>query len=136
MADTEQQDESNEEQQTHAHWHLFRDLLAFQFKLALDAFRDLMLSPISIAAVLVGLISRLDEPGKHFHDLLKLGHKSDRWINLFGTLDSNDGEGPTLSSDTYLRKVENAVINEYQKGGLVKDLKESTDGLIDKIRKD
>ncbi|MCH8256654.1 MAG: hypothetical protein IIA75_01950 [Proteobacteria bacterium] len=133
MAETDKQAEDNE--QTHQHWHLFRDLLAFQFKLALDALRDLMLSPLSLAAVLAGLIKRQDDPGKYFRDLLQLGHRSDRWINLFGTAE-RDNAAPGLSSDTYVRKVEDMVIKEYKKGGLVKNLKDSTDGLIGKIRKD
>jgi hypothetical protein len=32
--------------------------------------------------------------------------------------------------------MENLVIDEYKKGGLVKNLKDSTDGLINKIRKE
>lgn len=117
------------------HWQVFRDLLAFQLKLALDAMRDLLLSPISIIAVIAGLLSRQDNPGKHFYDLLRVGHKSDRWINLFGTADS-DGEDPRISSDTYVKKFEDLVINEVQKGGMIKNMKDRTDGLIEKIKKD
>jgi hypothetical protein len=116
------------------HWQVFRDLLAFQFKLVLDAARDLLLSPISIIAVLVSLLSRQDNPGKHFYYLLRIGHKSDNWINLFGTSDS-DAEDPLVSSDTYVKKVEDLIINEVQKGGVVKNMKDKTDGLIEKIRK-
>jgi hypothetical protein len=117
------------------HWQVFRDLLAFQFKLALDAMRDLLLSPISVIAVIAGLVSRQDNPGKHFYDLLRVGHKSDRWINLFGTADS-DIEDPQISSDTYVKKFEELVINEVQKGGVIKNMKDKTDGLIEKIKKD
>lgn len=117
------------------HWQVFRDLLAFQFKLALDAVRDLLLSPISIITVIAGLVSRQDNPGKHFYDLLRVGHKSDRWINLFGTADS-DGEDSRISSDTYVKKFEDLVINEVQKGGMIKNMKDKTDGLIKKIKKD
>jgi hypothetical protein len=116
------------------HWQVFRDLLAFQFKLVLDAARDLLLSPISIIAVLVSLLSRQDNPGKHFYLLLRIGYKVDQWINLFGTTGSNT-EDPLVSSDTYLKKVEDLIINEVQKGGVVKNMKDKTDGLIEKIRK-
>jgi hypothetical protein len=116
------------------HWQVFRDLLAFQFKLVLDAGRDLLLSPLSVIAVIAGLLSRQDNPGKHFYDLLRIGHKSDHWINLFGTSDS-DAEDPLVSSDTYVKKVEDLIINEVQKGGVVKNMKDKTDGLIEKIRK-
>jgi hypothetical protein len=117
-----------------SHWQVFRDLLAFQFKLALDAMRDLLLSPISVIAVIAGLVSRKDNPGRYFYDLLRVGHKSDRWINLFGTADS-DAEDPRISSDTYVKKFEDLVINEVQKGGVIKNMKDKTDGLIEKIKK-
>lgn len=136
MAEASEQHKPEDTEQAHAHWHLFRDLLAFQFKLVLDALRDLMLSPLSIAAAVAGLINSQDDPGKYFRELLRLGHRSDRWINLFGTGEQKDAAAPGLSSDTYVRKVENMVINEYKKGGLVKGLKDTTDGLIGKIHKD
>jgi len=117
------------------HWQLFRDLLAFQFKLLLDAMRDLLLSPISVIAVIAGLITRQDDPGKHFYHLLRVGHKSDRWINLFGTGISGDDD-MHISSDTYVKKFEELVLNEVRKGGVIKNMKDRTDGLIEKIKKD
>ncbi len=115
------------------HWRLFRDLAGFQLKLLLDAVRDLMLSPISIIAVLTGVFSRQDNPGKHFYALMKIGHKTDRWINLFGT---GEEDNPSTSSDVYLRKMEKIIVKEYEKGGVIKQAKDKTDGLIGKIRKD
>jgi hypothetical protein len=136
MGESEEQPDRPRDEHIYGHWHLLRDLLAFQFKLALDAIRDLMLSPVAIIAVMAGLISRQRDPGKYFHELLRLGHKTDRWINLFSPADRNESEAPDLSSDTYVRKVEDMVINEYKKGGLVRNIKDSTDGLIGKIRKE
>ncbi|MFP6805870.1 MAG: hypothetical protein VB957_01545 [Pseudomonadales bacterium] len=117
----------------HTHWKLMRDLLAFQFKLALDAFRDLLLRPVSIIAVLAGIFSRQPDSGKYFYDLLGMGHKSDKWINLFGTGDDADA---STSSDAYVKKVQDLVLNEVQKGGVAKQIKDRTDGLIGHIRKD
>ncbi len=116
-------------------WQVFRDLLAFQFKLALDAIRDLVLSPVSIATALFGVFTDQDNPGKYFYRLLQQGHKSDDWINLFGT-DSKQVEGTASSSDKYVRKLESLVLGEYEKGGLVKELKDKTDRLIDKAKRD
>jgi hypothetical protein len=125
------------EEKNAGHWQLFGDLLAFQLKLVLDATRDLFLSPISIIAAVAGFLSRSENPGRYFYQLLELGHETDRWINLFGAGSEQPGDDPTaISSDTYVRKVENVVRTHYQKGGLVKNLKDSADEVIDKIRKD
>jgi|DEB0MinimDraft_6_1074348.scaffolds.fasta_scaffold113247_2 hypothetical protein len=111
-------------------WQLLRDVLAFQFKLLLDGLRDVLLSPISITAALVGVFTERDNPGRHFYRLMKLGHDSDRWINLFGTYD--DVEAP--SSDDLVRRAESMVKHEYEKGGIVSNLKNQTDHVLDGIQ--
>ena len=65
------------EEKNAGHWQLFGDLLAFQLKLVLDATRDLFLSPISIIAAVVGFLSRSENPGRYFYQLLELGHRLD-----------------------------------------------------------
>jgi len=121
-------------------WQLIRDIVGFQFKLAMDGIRDLVLSPISIIAGVIGLIASPDNPGKYFNRLLKFGRKSDVWINLFGASHhyyregDQDSEAP--SSDAYIRKLEEMLVAEYQRGGVVKNLKDRTDKLINQIRKD
>ncbi|MCB1693130.1 MAG: hypothetical protein KDI19_10210, partial [Pseudomonadales bacterium] len=54
------------------HWHLLRDVLAFQVKLALDGIRDLLLSPLSIIAVLAGVIASPRKPDRYFRRLMHL----------------------------------------------------------------
>jgi len=117
-------------------WQVMLDLLAFQFKLLLDAIRDVLLSPVSIATALFGIFTDKKHPGKYFYGLLKQGHRTDDWINLFGTSSDQDENPPSSSSDMYIRKVENMVVNEYEKGGIVKDLKDKADRLIDKSNRD
>ena len=110
------------------HWQLLGDVLALQFKLAIDGVRDLLLSPISIVAAIAGIFTHPENPGVHFERVLKFGHKTDKWINLFGA-------EPESSSDVYVKKVEDFVVNEYNKGGVVKSIKDNTDGLIGRLRK-
>jgi len=122
------------------HWQLMRDVVAFQFKLAMDGLRDVLLSPVSIAAALYGLFSNPENPGHHFNRLLKFGRQTDVWINLFGATDhykdENSKDENAASSDAYIQKLEDLLIAEYRKGGLVRGLKDSTDGLIERIRRE
>lgn len=114
-------------------WQVLRDMLAFQFKLMVDGVRDLLLSPVSIISALVGILFYPDNPGKLFYKVLKTGHRSERWINLFGA----EQEQPDRhSTDTYIRKVEDMIVSEYQKGGVLKKVKDNTDGLLNKLNKD
>ncbi len=61
----------------------FRHLLVFQIKLLADAFRDLVLSPLS---VLVFFLDALRKPALEdslYLKLMLLGRRSDQIINLF-----------------------------------------------------
>ena len=59
-----------------------RRTLFFQFRLAVDNLRDLLLSPIAIVAALLGLL-RPDNPSWALDRLMMFGRATDRWINLF-----------------------------------------------------
>lgn len=117
------------------HWQLIRDLLVFQAKLALDGLRDLVLLPISLIAAVLGLVASPDNPGKYFQRLLEFGRQTDVWINLFGASHhyQQDGSQP-LSSDAYVEKLEEMLINEYKRGGVVKNLKDHTDNLVRRVQ--
>ena len=113
-------------------WQVLRDMLAFQFKLMVDGVRDLLLSPVSIVAALAGVLFSPDDPGKWFYSTLRAGRRSEEWINLFGA-EAHDPD--KLSTDTYIRKVEDAIVNEYNKGGVLKKVKDNTDSVLDKLNK-
>jgi hypothetical protein len=63
---------------------LIWDVVMFQFKLLCDAVRDVLLSPLSIIAAVLGLLVGGDDPHRYLRRLLRLGRRSDMWINLFG----------------------------------------------------
>ena len=86
-------------------FQLIRSVLVFQFKLALDGLRDVLLSPISLGAAILGIATSRDEPEKYFNRLLEFGRASDKWINLFDA--HTEEEGP--SSDTLVRHAETMV---------------------------
>lgn len=111
------------------HWKLLRDALAFQLKLALDGLRDAVLIPVSIIALIAGVINHPKSPGIYFYRLLHVGRRSDRWINLFGEHDGDEG-----TADGYIDKVAATVVNQDQKGGFVQELTDKTDQLIDKLQ--
>lgn len=120
-------------------WTLMRDVTVFQGKLILDGLRDLLLSPISIAAALIGIIGGGDRPGRQFYDLLYLGKRSEKWINLFGaashvsppTFDKEDSE----SVDALVDRLETVARRQYEKGGLTQNAKDAVDRALDAVNK-
>lgn len=69
----------------HDRWALVWDVLVFQVKLALDALRDVVLSPLSFGALLLGLVAGGNRPYRYFEGLLRAGRTSEHVINLFGS---------------------------------------------------
>jgi hypothetical protein len=65
----------------HGRWELIRDLVVFQAKLAIDALRDLVLSPVSLIAALVDLIRGEPRPESFFYRVLLAGRRSETWMD-------------------------------------------------------
>jgi hypothetical protein len=123
-------------------WTLIRDIGVLQLKLIVDGLRDLVLVPISLVASVVSLAkSGRGGGGTEFYDLLRLGRKSERWINLFGAADNSpsvedeDVEFSNADIDGLVSRVESFVIDEYRKGGVTKQAKVGLDKAIDSLHK-
>ena len=112
-----------------------------QLKLIVDGLRDLVLVPISLVAGVVSLAKSGRGGGTEFCDLLRLGRKSERWINLFGAADNSpsvedeDVEFSNADIDGLVSRVESFVIDEYRKGGVTKQAKVGLDKAIDSLHK-
>lgn len=135
------EDESAEVENYPDRWSLIRDIAVFQFKLLVDGFRDLVLLPVSIAAGIVSLFKSGSRPGSEFYDLLRLGQRSDHWINLFGAAEhargANSGDHlfPEEDIDALVRRVESFVVDEYHKGGVTAQAKDRLDSAIDTLHR-
>ncbi|MCZ6889412.1 MAG: hypothetical protein O7H39_13025 [Gammaproteobacteria bacterium] len=86
-------------------------LTVFMGKLMADGLRDVILMPISVAAVVAGMVLGGDKPDRYFRQLMQLGRRTDVWINLFGTY----RRGAT--SDKLVKPVEERILQEYGRGG-------------------
>lgn len=123
-------------------WTLIRDVAVFQVKVLCDGLRDLLLVPVSLAAGLISLLGgSAGKPGTEFYDLLKLGRRSERWINLFGAASSLHGP-PTEEErfvaediDQMVSRVESFIVHEYNKGGVTAQAKKRLDTALDAIQK-
>lgn len=59
------------------------DIALFQCRLFVDGLRDGLLMPLSLAAGCLGLLSRNRRATRMFYEILELGFRTERWINLF-----------------------------------------------------
>lgn len=68
-------------------WIILRDLLIFQVKLVLDGAKDIVLSPLSLAAAGLDVLFPGERPGRRFYAVMRMGEKYDRWLSLFAAAD-------------------------------------------------
>ena len=97
-----------EDTASNTHWALIGLLITFQFKLAMDGLRDLLLSPVSIGFVLYGILVQREQPDKYFRRLMRFGRDSDHFINLFG--EKQETQRPESSIDDKDREIVLAAV--------------------------
>ena len=95
---------------------LVRDAAIFQIKLLADGLRDALLIPLSLVAALVGLLRGGEDCDREFARVIKLGRRSERWINLFGHQRPLGRTGTAGSMDTIIEQVESSVVKQYRRG--------------------
>lgn len=124
-------------------WTLIRDVLVLQIKLVVDWLRDVILVPVSLIVGIVSLItSRSDgEGGNEFYELLRMGRRTERWIDLFGAAERVYGPAtaqeqfPAESIDELVNRVESFVVAEYRRGGVTRQAKDRLDRALDSLHR-
>lgn len=101
-------------------WVILRDLLIFQVKLFLDGAKDIVLAPLSVAAVFLDLLVPGAVPGRRFYGVMRLGEKFDRWLSLFSAAEKasalDDGlfGASRAGSPTLLGRLEAIVLGHEE----------------------
>ena len=122
-------------------WTLIRDIAVLQVKLIVDGLRDLILVPISLVAGIVSLAKSNTGSDSEFYDLLRLGKKSERWINLFGAYKNAPPEVTEQSHfgdadiDDIVSRVESFVVDEYKRGGVSTQARDRINKAMDAMRR-
>jgi hypothetical protein len=117
---------------TESRWDLIRDLLTFQLKLAVDAFRDVVLVPVSLAAGVLDLVTGGERPGERFYAVIRMGRRTERWINLFGAVEDPE-EHDLASLDALVGQVERRVVEQVAHGGMTASAKQAIDRSLDRL---
>ena len=106
--------------------------MIFQLKLAIDALRDIVLVPVSLVAGIMDLVAGGDRQGENFYHVLRLGRRSERWINLFRIAGEPD-EDDAPSLDSLVGQVERLVVEQAEHGGVTAAAKGAIDRSLDRI---
>jgi len=87
---------------------LIRDVIILQFKLLLGAARDLALTPVTLTAAAIDLVLSRRQAPRYFHQVLRLGERSDHWSDVWSA--ARDKDAPQRANvDSLLASVEEVV---------------------------
>ena len=122
--------------------HVFlRDALVFHTKLMLDGFRDVILFPVSLLAVLYDFVKRDGPPGRHFYEVMHFARETEHWINLFEAarrVPETDEARPVIdgpSFDEFVDHIEMKLKSGHEEGDLSEKAKETFGQIIAAARK-
>ena len=91
-------------------WRLLRDVAVFQVKLAVEAFVEITLIPVSLVAAALDLVVGNWRRPRYFHAVLRFGERCERRIDLWGAgvAGANDRDSEV---DAIMRGVETLLRN-------------------------
>ena len=126
-------------------WRLIRDLLTFTLKASLEALRDIALIPAALGAGLIGILFSPDHPERFFADILRLGDRFDRFIDLFGSARARKAAGIHTETgevepddlphvDEIVDWLEGQLQKEIAKGGTTAEAFEAVDRALDTVQ--
>ena len=94
---------------------LVRDLLILQLKLWLDGIKDIVLSPLSIGAGVLDILTGPSAGGHRLYKVMHWGERFDLWLNLYDASGRAETSGEGLfggsraGDETLLGRLEKAV---------------------------
>ena len=115
---------------------LMREAAVLQLKLVADGMRDAALIPVSLVAALIGLLRGGEDPGREYRKVIKLGRRSERWINLFGHQRPLGNSHPVGSLDAILNQVEDVVMDQYRKGRSSAETRRAIREALEEVQKE
>lgn len=86
---------------------LLREMALLQGKLLIDAARDLVLSPLLLAACALDLLLLKKQSPRYFHAMLRLGKHSDEWIDLWSPVEQREQTHENL--DALVQRLEELI---------------------------
>jgi hypothetical protein len=125
----------------HDRWIVIRDMLVFQFKLVVDGMLDLVLLPVSLIVGLISIVGSRPGPRPEFYELLRMGRRTERWINLFGAAERRHGpesygeEIPASDLDDLVSRIEIFLVDECRKRGVTAQTRQSLDAALSSLRR-
>jgi hypothetical protein len=119
----------------HARWRFFRDVLVFQVKLILGNLHNFIFVPISLAAAAADLLFKSGTQGSRFYRTMEWARDAEHAIGVYSALDE-ERVHRAYSVDAVIARIEDVIVREYAKGGTAASVKDAVDRAFDTIQRE
>jgi hypothetical protein len=113
---------------------LLKDVIVFQGKLIVDAFKDLLLGPISLGAAALDLLGAPPRSRSRFRAVMRTGRGIERRLNLFGDPGRVGGDGHGWTVDDVVSHFEASIREQSGDGRLDTAAKEALERTLAGLR--
>ncbi len=116
-------------------WKFLRDVAVFELKLTLNNIHNFFQVPLTLVVALVDLIFRHGEEGSRFYWLVEQGRIIDDHIDIYSIIDHRErAMNKDYTVDAVLKRIEGAIMREYEKGGTAASVKDAVDRAFDEMQ--
>jgi ribosome-associated translation inhibitor RaiA len=120
---------------SHERWKFLRDVGVFQFKLALNNLHNFVQIPVTLAIAAVDLVFKGESEGSRFYKFLEMGRGIDDSIDIYSVIAHRERSlNREYTVDAVLKRLEDVVVREYEKGGTAASVKTALDKAIDEMQ--
>lgn len=133
--ESEMSDDETKAQFESPRMRLVREAAVLQIKLIVDGLRDAVLIPVSLVAAAIGLIRGGENPDTEFREIIKLGRRSERWINLFGYHRPLVKSHVAGSMDSLIDRAEEIVREQVRKGRTTPEAEDEIKEVFEEMHK-
>ena len=116
-------------------WKFIRDVAVFELKLTINNFHNFFQVPLTFAVALFDLVFRHGEEGSRFYWLVEQGRMIDDHIDIYSIIEHRErGLNRDYTIDAVLKRVEDVIVREYEKGGTAASVKNAIDRAFDEMQ--
>ncbi len=116
-------------------WKFIRDVAVFELKLTINNIHNFFQVPLTLGVALFDLIFKHGEEGSRFYWLVEQGRTIDDHIDIYSIIEHRErGLNKDFTVDSVLKRVEDVIVREYEKGGTAASVKNAIDRIFDDMQ--
>jgi len=113
-------------------WKFLRDVAVFELKLVLNNLHNFIQVPLTLAIAAVDVIFKGKAEGERFYKVVEYGRTIDDSIGIYSIIDHRERSlNSDYTVDAVVKRLEDVVVREYEKGGTAASIKAALDRTID-----